>query len=493
LKVTSCGRTDTGRVRSANEDSLLVDDELGLYVVADGMGGHAAGEVASRTCIEVLQERVSADLGRDSEPRGLLTEAVGLANRKVHELSHESADMEGMGTTVVATLCRRGSLWIAHVGDSRAYLVRGGRASQVTEDHSVVAEQLRHNLITAEQARASEMRNVVTRAVGTEANVEVDVQEQTVAGGDVLLLCSDGLSNPLQPQEIAEALSGKDLCNGLEALIAKANERGGDDNMTGVALRIGGDASIAPVHVRARHRLRVWLMCWALAIVVGVACWGVLGRVRQARRQGAELAITEAQGGVESLERAGAAVIDPGALAEARRSLRKARSEYDRGRYADAADLARYSLEQVSEALSRLPAQSGVAGATAAEALHALRVLEGKLKVAGEGALAVRSPEAIQRGRDAMGEAQLALDRGRSAEAAGVAAAAIQQLNAAWLAAAESAIAEAEGLTGPDGPEDVRRLIDQAHRALSASDWEGACSLAQEGLDLLREAGAEGR
>jgi len=243
--------TDVGRKRKGNEDSHFVNPEQRLYVVADGMGGHAAGEVASRIAVDSINEFVCLTSG-DEEitwPFGLddsisydgnrLKTAVRYANRKVLEATRECAEYEGMATTVAALLIDGDTANLAHVGDSRIYLVRAGHLRQLTSDHSWVNEQLQSGVLTAEQARTHPLRNVVTRALGGRPDLQVDVQLYPIEPGDVLLLCSDGLTTMLSDEEIAELVveAGGDVTRAADALVAEANARGGEDNITVVLVR----------------------------------------------------------------------------------------------------------------------------------------------------------------------------------------------------------------------------------------------------------------
>jgi PPM family protein phosphatase len=251
MKIVFEAKSDVGRKRKGNEDAHSVDRDHGLFVVADGMGGHAAGEVASRIAVDAINEFVSLTAGNDeiTWPFGLddtisydgnrLKTAIRHANRKVLEATHERADLEGMATTVAAVLVDRDIANIAHVGDSRIYLWSGESLTQLTSDHSWVNEQILTGVISPEQARSHPLRNVVTRALGGRADLIVDVQSRKMQGGDVLLLCSDGLTTMIPDDEIARILgeSGGDVSQSANALVDGANERGGEDNITVVLLK----------------------------------------------------------------------------------------------------------------------------------------------------------------------------------------------------------------------------------------------------------------
>jgi protein phosphatase len=225
--------TDTGRQRRANEDSLLARSPL--FVVADGMGGAQAGEVASRIAIESFQPGV-----RDaSDPELALAELAHAANSRIHELSHANAEQAGMGTTLTAMYVGEQEVAIAHVGDSRAYCLRDGQLLRLTDDHSLVDELMRQGRLTPEEAVEHPQRSVITRALGPEGMVEVDTRSVRARPGDVYLLCSDGLTTMIGEDRIAEVLLAHPrLRDAGEALIAAANEAGGRDNITVVLLRL---------------------------------------------------------------------------------------------------------------------------------------------------------------------------------------------------------------------------------------------------------------
>jgi len=234
--------TDTGRQRRANEDSHLA--RAPLFVVADGMGGAQAGEVASRIAVESFQE----GLQDAAEPEAALAELTRAANSRIHELSHSHAEQAGMGTTLTAVYVGEREVSIAHVGDSRAYRLRDGELVRLTEDHSLVDELLRQGRLTPEEALEHPQRSVITRALGPESTVEVDTRSYSARDGDVYLLCSDGLTTMLPEERLAELLRAHaTLHDAGEALIAAANEAGGRDNITVLLLRVEQlDVSVAP-------------------------------------------------------------------------------------------------------------------------------------------------------------------------------------------------------------------------------------------------------
>ena len=244
-------KSDIGLKRAHNEDRFVADPPLGLYVVCDGMGGSNAGEVASALAVDAIQTHLTeaarqADLplvgpcdATVSVPANRLASAVRVANTVVHRESWSRSDYAGMGTTVVAALLHEDVLAIAHVGDSRLYLIRNGAIHALTTDHSWVAEQILKGLLTEEEAYHSPRRNIVTKALGVESTVDVELAETPVKHGDILLLCSDGLTRAVRPNDILHLLSGsEDLHTMADRLIVMANEAGGDDNTTVVLVTL---------------------------------------------------------------------------------------------------------------------------------------------------------------------------------------------------------------------------------------------------------------
>ena len=232
-------KTDTGRQRRDNEDNAFA--RAPVFVVADGMGGAQAGEVASRIAIEVFQQA----LPDSGTPEQRLAGGVRAANRKIYDLSRAEPERAGMGTTLTAAYLDDADLAIAHVGDSRAYLFRDGLLTRLTQDHSLVEELVRRGKLTEEQAAEHPQRSIITRALGPEPEVEVDTWSYPVRAGDVVLLCSDGLTSMIGEDVVAEVLgSASTLDEAAEQLIAEANEAGGRDNITVVLFRledVGGD------------------------------------------------------------------------------------------------------------------------------------------------------------------------------------------------------------------------------------------------------------
>ena len=227
-------RTDTGRQRNANEDSLFVDAPL--FVVADGMGGAQAGEVASRAAAESFAQNLPP-----APPERLLEETIEGANRTIHELARKDPSLAGMGTTTTAALVDLDSeeVAIGHVGDSRAYRLRGGKLEQLTRDHSLVEEMRRKGQLTDAQAEDHPQRSIITRALGPEPEVEVDLQTVPAQAGDVFLICSDGLTTMLDDEKIAHILArATSLQSAVRALVDEANRAGGRDNITVVLFRL---------------------------------------------------------------------------------------------------------------------------------------------------------------------------------------------------------------------------------------------------------------
>ncbi|MCC6666097.1 MAG: serine/threonine-protein phosphatase [Polyangiaceae bacterium] len=248
LKIKSYGATDLGKRRQVNEDAYLCDDELGLWVVADGMGGHAAGEVASQEAVDTVYGMVkrgkhTLDLeGEFTEEKGraaarMLEGAVQAATYMVFAMAELDANKAGMGTTLSTMMGLGDYAILAQVGDSRIYRVRAGEAAQLTEDHTLIAWQLKQGLITAEEAKHSRHRNVITRAVGNRDYVQVDTHWVELELGDHFLLCSDGLHGYLRTAEIPEITNlGGEAC--VKKLIDVANARGGRDNITAVLVEV---------------------------------------------------------------------------------------------------------------------------------------------------------------------------------------------------------------------------------------------------------------
>ncbi len=235
-------KTDTGRQRRDNEDNAFA--RAPLFVVADGMGGAQAGEVASRIAVEAFEQ----ELPGSGSPEERLAGCVQEANRRIYELSRAEHERAGMGTTLTAAYLGEADVAIAHVGDSRAYLFRDGSLTRLTQDHSLVEELVRRGKLTEEQAAEHPQRSIITRALGPEPTVEVDTWTYPVRAGDVLLLCSDGLTSMITEEHVAEILgSAPTLERAASELIREANEAGGRDNITVILFRVeevGGDGTV---------------------------------------------------------------------------------------------------------------------------------------------------------------------------------------------------------------------------------------------------------
>lgn len=223
--------SDVGRVRSDNQDLDLLAPPL--IAVADGMGGHRGGGTAARMAVDALRR-----VGGTTDPTALLT-ALREANRAIGTAAADDPDLAGMGTTATAALLEGGILYLVHVGDSRAYLIRGGRITQVTEDHSVVAEMIRRGTLSADAAENHPARHVITRALGVDSAVEIDALRLDLEPGDVVLLCTDGLTGPVEDDAILEVVeSSPGLEDAAAALVDRANAAGGPDNVTVVLARV---------------------------------------------------------------------------------------------------------------------------------------------------------------------------------------------------------------------------------------------------------------
>jgi protein phosphatase len=235
--VEEAARSAAGRQRLANEDAYLARSPV--YAVADGMGGAQAGEVAAR----IAAESFDTHLGDSGTPGERLTRVATEANRRIFDLAHEDASHSGMGTTLTGALVSEDEVTIVHVGDSRAYLFRDGELRQLTRDHSLVEELRRRGRLTSEEAEEHPQRSIITRALGPDAEVDVDLHSHQARSGDVFLICSDGLTSMVREEQLRQIiLESKSLDNTVSALIDEANRRGGRDNITVVMFRLGSDA-----------------------------------------------------------------------------------------------------------------------------------------------------------------------------------------------------------------------------------------------------------
>lgn len=253
MRLIPYALSDVGRKRQHNEDSFLIAHNVGLFAVADGMGGHRAGEKASRMAVERLRDALvppRKGATRD-EVLSHLQKAMFVTGAAIFDAAQSDPDLAGMGTTLTAVLFHGARAYVAHVGDSRAYLYRDGRVQQITVDHSWVAEQVKAGLLTEQEAKESRFRHIITRSVGFEREVQVDGTICPIQVGDCLLLCSDGLSNYLEEAELADVM-GQHLYREVpQLLVDLANSRGGDDNITVVLVHIANDVSAGSEPTRA--------------------------------------------------------------------------------------------------------------------------------------------------------------------------------------------------------------------------------------------------
>jgi serine/threonine protein phosphatase PrpC len=249
MKVHSAGLTDVGRRRDNNEDSFYNDDEVGLYIVADGMGGHRAGEVASSTVVSSVKDYMEAfhtslvakeAFESNMSPAATaVSHSIELANRVVYQLSQDQGSYKGMGSTAAVSYFFGGTLVTANVGDSRIYLIREDEIEQLTQDHTLLAEHMRKNPDWDPNSASIPMKHILVRAVGIHEAVEADVYETQSLAGDLILMCSDGLTDMLSDKEIHQAvLEGGELAEVCSRLVSMANERGGLDNITAVLLLV---------------------------------------------------------------------------------------------------------------------------------------------------------------------------------------------------------------------------------------------------------------
>jgi serine/threonine protein phosphatase PrpC len=248
--IKSAALSDVGKKRKANQDRYLENSKTGLYLVADGMGGHAAGAEAAQLTVTTIDDfirpadvsqEISWPFGYDiqmSFERNVLRTALLLANLRVCHTAELTEHLAGMGSTLVAVWIRGNGAFWAHVGDSRLYLLRSEQLQQLTEDHTLVQEQLKQGIITSEEAKTHSLRHIVTRSVGNRDHFTVEVKEQPLEAGDLLLLCCDGLTDKVETEELRRILlNGEDLEATCRALVDAANNAGGDDNITVVLLR----------------------------------------------------------------------------------------------------------------------------------------------------------------------------------------------------------------------------------------------------------------
>lgn len=267
VELDAASRTHAGLVRATNEDSISVSPEYGLAILADGMGGYNAGEVASAMATSILRTDLESDLvdwwkeltgNGHNRLNALLQARIARANTSIFQAAQSQPQYAGMGTTLLMALFLEQRVTVAHLGDSRLYRMRGNEFRQLTRDHSLLQEQLDAGLITAEQAKLSQNKNLVTRALGVDPVVDPEIRDYETQAGDVYLLCSDGLSDMVEDEGIAQILASTadNLEAGVDALVEEANRHGGRDNVSAILIRIKGFRS------PARHplaRLLNWL------------------------------------------------------------------------------------------------------------------------------------------------------------------------------------------------------------------------------------------
>ncbi len=250
MNILSAGATDTGNIRTNNEDAYLVEDAAGLFAVADGVGGYEGGEVASRIAVDTLAAALPDLLGdKDRTPpqdfsaaaereSAAMRSAFSLANQKIRHERELNPKLSSMGTTLTALLARNGRAFLVHIGDSRAYLLRSGELRQLTNDHSLVAEQVRAGMLTPLQARTSPYRHVISRALGLQEDILPDTAVQPLQQGDIFLLCTDGLTEMVDDRVIETILSNASPPDAVRELIGEAKKNGGVDNITAVLVRV---------------------------------------------------------------------------------------------------------------------------------------------------------------------------------------------------------------------------------------------------------------
>src|ERR1700739_561615 len=267
-KLRFVGATDTGKVREHNEDTIAVDPDIGLLVLADGMGGYNAGEVASGSAVKTIVNLVREHVAREdlsisdsesglSRPNIILRDAINRANKIIYQTAHTQAQCEGMGTTVVAALFFDNKVTIAHVGDSRLYRQRGDKFEQVTMDHSLLQELVDRGFYSAEEAPRGGKKNYVTRALGVEQSVDVEIQEVPANRGEMFILCSDGLSDMVEDEDIHLTINtfSANLDTVAKQLIQLANDNGGRDNVSGVMAHI---VDAFPARTKMFDRILGW-------------------------------------------------------------------------------------------------------------------------------------------------------------------------------------------------------------------------------------------
>lgn len=236
-------KTDIGKIRNINQDSYYISfyEDCPIFIIADGMGGHKAGEIASKMATKIISSSLEKDLKNlklDDDIKNTIEDSIWVANEKIYNKSLEHEEFSGMGTTVTLAYKVNGKIFIGHVGDSRAYLLRDGELHQITKDHSLVEELIRNGSISREEANVHPQKNIITRAVGTSKEIKSDLMVKENLKDDILLLCSDGLTNMVSDDEIKELLlNNKDIQKTCELLVEISNDKGGLDNITVLAIK----------------------------------------------------------------------------------------------------------------------------------------------------------------------------------------------------------------------------------------------------------------
>lgn len=235
-------KTDKGLVRESNQDAYAVGElpgEVAWAVVCDGMGGVAGGNIASSLAVKVISDKITAcynERMRDSSIKNLLDSAITAANREVYDMGEEQLDLKGMGTTVVCVIVRNGCVYVAHAGDSRAYIAHADEVEQITTDHSMVQDLVDRGKITAEEAEHHPNKNIITRALGVSKKIDIDFDQIDLKDNDTIILCTDGLSNFVSTQEIIDDIKDGQYYAFADRLVKRANNNGGGDNITVVAI-----------------------------------------------------------------------------------------------------------------------------------------------------------------------------------------------------------------------------------------------------------------
>lgn len=244
INLTSFGQTDVGLKRQKNEDSYLIDANIGVYIVADGMGGHKGGDMASSMAVKIMRDTIFHHIqksGSKFSPRDAVTDGYLQASQQIfHKSNVESPELQGMGTTLVVSFFHNGVLYIGNVGDSRAYLIRDKRMWQLTEDHSLLNEHIRAGFLRDSEIAQFQAKNVITRSVGFEKEAMCDIVEKNIQSGDRIMLCSDGLCGLVKGNRLLELCTLPKIEDAVSACIDEAKKNGGDDNITCVMIDAGG-------------------------------------------------------------------------------------------------------------------------------------------------------------------------------------------------------------------------------------------------------------